>query len=80
MAAKKPKQLVKDDDERLLNLEIPGYVATFDPDEAEELGAFVEDALSDEDAYESAFDRGITIGEEDDEEDTIQPGSSQQTH
>jgi hypothetical protein len=34
----------------------PGYQAEFDPDEAEQAGAFVEDALSERDAAESAID------------------------
>ena len=35
---------------------IPGYQAEFDPDEAEQAGAFVEDALSEQDAAESDVD------------------------
>jgi hypothetical protein len=31
----------------------PGYQAEFDPEEAERAGAFVEDALSEQDATES---------------------------
>jgi hypothetical protein len=34
----------------------PGYQAEFDPDEAEQAGAFVEDALSERDAAESDID------------------------
>jgi hypothetical protein len=34
----------------------PGYQAEFDPDEAEQAGAFVEDALSEQDAVESDID------------------------
>ncbi len=43
--------------QKLLDTQIPGFQAEFDPDEAERAGAFVEDALSEEDALESAIDR-----------------------
>jgi hypothetical protein len=36
--------------------EVPGFEAEFDPEEAELAGAFVEDALSYEDALESSAD------------------------
>lgn len=42
--------------EKLADLSIPGFVAEFDPDEAERAGAFEEDALSEEDARESVID------------------------
>ena len=42
--------------QKLLDSQIPGFQAEFDPDEAERAGAFVEDALSVEDALESAID------------------------
>lgn len=42
--------------EKLADLSIPGFEVEFDPDEAERAGAFVEDALSEEDARESAID------------------------
>ena len=42
--------------QKLLDSQIPGFQAEFDPDEAERAGAFVEDALSEEDAMESAID------------------------
>jgi len=42
--------------EKLLDAMIPGYQAEFDPDEAEQAGAFVEDALSEQDAVESDID------------------------
>lgn len=42
--------------EKLADAMTPGYVAEFDPEEAEQAGAFVEDALSAEDAIESAVD------------------------
>ena len=42
--------------EKLLDAEIPGFQAEFDPLEAERLGAFEEDALSEQDALESTID------------------------
>jgi len=42
--------------EKLSDAAIPGYAAEFDPDEAEFAGAFVEEALSEDDAIESAAD------------------------
>lgn len=42
--------------EKLVDLQTPGFVAEFDPEEAEQAGAFVEDALSAEDALASAID------------------------
>ncbi|MBS0588764.1 MAG: conjugal transfer protein TraD [Proteobacteria bacterium] len=42
--------------EKLLDAEIPGFQAEFDPLEAERLGAFKEDALSEQDALDSTID------------------------
>ena len=42
--------------DKLTDLLIPGYRVEFDPDEAEQAGAFVEDALSEQDAAESSLD------------------------
>lgn len=42
--------------EKLLDAQIPGFQAEFDPVEAERLGAFKEDALSEEDALDSSID------------------------
>ena len=42
--------------EKLTDILTPGYAAEFDPDEAEQAGAFQEDALSEQDAAESCFD------------------------
>lgn len=42
--------------EKLSDAEIPGFYAMFSPEEAEAIGAFDEDALSDEDAYLASFD------------------------
>ena len=42
--------------EKLNDLEIPGVQIVCDPQEAEQLGAFSEDALSESDALESMID------------------------
>ena len=42
--------------EKLADALIPGYQAEFDPDEAEWVGAFQEDALSEQDALDSVAD------------------------
>ncbi|MDD0928144.1 conjugal transfer protein [Xylella fastidiosa subsp. multiplex] len=42
--------------EKLIDAETPGFQAECDPNEADCAGAFVEDALSEEDALESAID------------------------
>lgn len=42
--------------EKLKDAMTPGYQVEFDPEEAERAGAFVEDALSEEEALESAAD------------------------
>jgi hypothetical protein len=42
--------------EKLEDMETPGYVVEFDPEEADLVGAFFEDAMSEEDARESAID------------------------
>ena len=42
--------------DKLNDAQIPGYQAEFDPDEAERAGAFIEDALSEEDAIDSDLD------------------------
>jgi hypothetical protein len=42
--------------EKFIDILIPGYEAEFGPDEAEQAGAFVDDALSAEDAAESSLD------------------------
>jgi len=42
--------------EKLIDAEVPGFEATFDPDEAERLGIFEEDALSEDEAKESSMD------------------------
>lgn len=42
--------------EKMIDALTPGYQAEFDPDEAERVGAFVEDALSEQDALESDAD------------------------
>lgn len=42
--------------DRLNQLETPGHIETFAPDEAEFLGAFEELALSEDDAIQGAID------------------------
>jgi hypothetical protein len=42
--------------EKLADAEIPGAQIEFDPDEAEKLGAFVEDALSEQDIVETSIE------------------------
>lgn len=43
--------------EKLIDPLVPGHQVEFEPEEAEKAGAFVEDALSEEDAMES--DEGL---------------------
>ncbi len=50
--------------EKLLDAEIPGFQAEFDPLEAERLGAFKEDALSEEDALDSTIDHTAEVDDE----------------
>ena len=50
--------------EKLLDAEIPGFQAEFDPLEAERLGAFAEDALSEDDALESTIDQRAEVEDE----------------
>ena len=50
--------------EKLLDAEIPGFQAEFDPLEAERLGAFKEDALSEQDALDSAIDQTAEVEDE----------------
>lgn len=42
---------------KLSDAQIPGFQAEFDPDEAELLGAFKEDALSEFEAMDSSIDQ-----------------------
>jgi len=42
--------------QKLADLGVPGAVIEVDPDEADMLGAFREEALSEEEAYESSAD------------------------
>ena len=44
-------------DEKLQDMETPGFQAEFDPLEAERLGAFEESALSEQDALDSTIDQ-----------------------
>lgn len=50
--------------EKLLDAEISGFQAEFDPLEAERLGAFKEDALSEEDALDSTIDYVVEVDDE----------------
>ena len=50
--------------EKLLDAEIPGFQAEFDPLEAEMLGAFEEDALSEQDALDSTIDHTAEVEDE----------------
>ena len=50
--------------EKLLDAEIPGFQAEFDPLEAERLGAFKEDALSEQDALDSTIDHVAEVDNE----------------
>ena len=43
--------------QKLVDAQTPGFQAEFDPDEAELLGAFKEDALNETDAQESSIDQ-----------------------
>ena len=50
--------------EKLNDAMTPGYQVEFAPDEAERVGAFVEDALSESDAAESAADLAdVAVGD-----------------
>ena len=42
--------------DKLTDILTPGYAAEFDPDEAEQAGAFVEDSLNLQDAADSCMD------------------------
>jgi hypothetical protein len=42
--------------DKLSDALVPGFQAEFDPYEADKVGAFVEDALSEQDALESGVD------------------------
>ena len=50
--------------QKLADSNIPGFIVDVDPDEADLLGAFVEDALTEQDALEGAVD--LWDGETDD--------------
>ncbi len=46
-------------DAKCAEMEVPGHLVEFDPDEAEACGAFVEDALDEEEALEAALDQEV---------------------
>lgn len=54
-------------EEKLNDALTPGFQAEFDPDEADYVGAFAEDALSEADALESTAD--ILLGSSADDEE-----------
>lgn len=54
--------------EKLEDAMTPGYQVEFDPMEAEKVGAFVEDALSEEDAEESTADLNDLVAPEETKE------------
>lgn len=43
-------------EQKLIDVMTPGAVIEFDPDEAEQAGAFVETALTEQEAFDSAMD------------------------
>lgn len=49
--------------EKLLDAQVPGFQAEFDPSEADKAGAFNEDALAEKDALEAAFDGQLSSEE-----------------
>jgi hypothetical protein len=60
--AETKKQVIR---EKLLDAQVPGFHAEFNPIEAEHLGAFIEDALSEQDARDSSGDL-LSAEDEDD--------------
>ncbi len=44
-------------DEKLMDMETPGFQAEFTAAEAEQIGAFKEDALTEQDALDSTIDQ-----------------------
>lgn len=56
MGKQDSKDLRETVETKLRDAMTPGFVSEFDPDEAEFAGAFVEDSMPEEDAFESAFD------------------------
>jgi len=59
MNSEDQKNVTNDDDlilSKLADAMAPGFQAEFDPEEAERAGAFVEDAISEQDALESSID------------------------
>ena len=50
--------------EKMADAMTPGYEAEFDPEEAERAGAFIEDALTEDDATASAEDLSAAFAED----------------
>jgi len=53
--------------EKLADAQTPSYQVEFDPEEAECVGAFVEDALSEQDAVDSGDDLAALASQDDDQ-------------
>ena len=53
--------------DKLADAETPGYWAEFTREEAEMAGAFTENALSEEAAYDASFDNPTVLTDDDDE-------------
>lgn len=49
--------------EKLLDAAVPGFLAECSPEEAEEMGAFAEEAMDMDDAVEGSFDPRGTLNE-----------------
>ena len=47
--------------QKLVDVQTPGFQAEFDPDEAELIGAFTEDALSEHEALDSSIDQPESV-------------------
>ncbi len=43
------------------DLQFPGVILIVDPEEADDMGAFEETAMSEEDAWESNMDLGVVV-------------------
>lgn len=48
-------------EEKLIDALTPGFQAEFDPEEAERAGAFLEDAVSEQDALDSVADQNLPL-------------------
>ena len=48
-------------DQKLIDILIPGFIAEFDPDEAQHAGAFEESGISVEDALEASVEANVGV-------------------